>query len=505
MATPIFSNKPKFTEKPTTIDGLFTMAKFDVVAETNPATNNVARWLGTDSNLSTQWISNIVHELIHVGGKKIDLNFFFEMFYSQENLVDTKRLFNHYMTDPDFNVYAAATRTGTGELTFQLLKQNHFEGGAYSYPAEGYILFDKDNMKYYYISEVNKDVPYAHKVTIKSTVSEDEEITIDNNTAYLVLPANMVGGYSCPTVLNDFMSLGYTQQVNFLRLRKDWEVTIDLLRGTRDKAQYAYIYDKDGKEYDAFDLYETQMAREDLRMAHNVMAFIGSPVTNQDLIQGMNAVIDEDHVGYYGLVPSIKYGGGILKPFASSVGWDWESDWEPVALYQESLKRTTEFTAIAGQQLLVNMDYRSNKMVARQSVGSNMFEAYRRGASDKSDAGVQTHLEKLGIKSYDYRGFNVDIKKWDSLSDRRFVGSDQWSNSMIMIPGSGCTEKGREVSPIEFYQYGNNGWTGDYEEIFIDYRKTIACEKVGGYCAQSLAMKVHCPQLFIFAQGVADA
>ncbi len=505
MATPIFSNQPKFNQKPITVEGLLTMAKFNVIAETNPTTNSVAQWLGTDSQEAALWVPNVVHELIHVGGKKIDMNFFFDMFYTQEHLVDTKRLFNHYIQDPDLNVYAAATRTGTGEVTFQLLKQNHLQGGAYSYPATGYILFDKDEMKYYYISSVDNTTPYAHKVTVTSTVSDTEIITIDSNKAYLVLPANLVGGYSCPNVLNDAMSLGYTQQVNFFRLRKDWEVSIGLLRGTLDKAQYAYIYDKDGNPYDAYDLYEQKMAREDLRMAFNVLSFIGSPIQNQDLITGVNAVIDDEHVGCYGLVPSIQFGGGILKPFSASVGWDWESDGEPIFLYQDSLKRTTEFMAVAGEQLLVNMDYRSNKMVARQLVGSTMFEAYRRSSEDKTDQGVLTHLAKLGLSGYDYRGFKVDLKKWDSLSDKRFVGSSQWSNSMIWIPGSGCTEGGKEVSPIEFYQYGQNGWTGDYEEIYVDNRYVTKCESVGGYVAQSMAWKLHCPQLFVFAQGVADA
>ncbi len=505
MATPVFSNAPKFNEKPISIEGILNMPQFDIIAETDPANNSVARLLGTDSNLSTQWIANIVHQLIHVGGKRIDLNFFWDMFYTQAHMVTTKRLFNHYMQDPDLNIYAAATRTGTGSVTFQLLKQNHLQGGAYSYPATGYVLFDKDDMKYYYISDTDNAVDYAHKVTVTSTVSDTEVITIDANKAYLVLPANLVGGYSCPNVINDMMSLGYTQQVNFIRLRKDWEVTIDLLRGTRDKAQFAYIYDKEGNPYWAFDLYEQQMAREDLRMAHNVLAWIGSPIFNQSLITGVNAVIDPDHTGYYGLIPSIKYGGGILKPFAASVGWDWESDGEPIFLYQDSLKRTTDFMAVCGQQLLMNMDYRSNKMVARQQVGSTMFEAYRRTSEDKTDAGVLSHLEKLGLSSYSYRGFGVDMKKWDSLSDQRFVGSDQWSNSMFWVPGSGCTENGREVSPLEFYQYGNNGFTGDYEEIFVDNRKVTRCESVAGYCAQSMAMKVHCPQLFVFAQGIADA
>jgi hypothetical protein len=505
MATPIFSNKPLFDQKPITVEGLLAMPQFDIIAETDPANNSVARLLGTGSNLSTQWIANIVHELIHVGGDKIDLNFFFDMFYSQERLVNTKRLYNHYITDPDLNVYASATRTGIGSLTFQLLKQNHLQGGSYSYPAPGYILFDKDNSISYYITNVDTSVPYAHKVTIESTVSPTSPVTIDANTAYLVLPANMVGGYSCPTVLNDAMSLGYTQQVNFMRLRKDWEVTIDVLRGTRDKAQYAYIYDKEGNPYWAYDLYEQQMSREDLRMAFNILCFLGSPITNTNLITGVNAVIDGDHTGFYGLVPSIQFGGGIVNPFSASAGWDWESDGEPIFLYQESLKRTTDFMAICGMQFLMNMDTRVNKMVVRQSVGSTMFEAYRRGSENKTDAGVLTHIEKLGVNSYDYRGFKIDTKKWSSLSDIRFAGSTLWSNTTIWIPGSGCTENGKEVNPIEFYQYGNNGWTGDYYEEFVDNRKVTRCESVAGYCAQSLAMKVHDPQLFVLAQGVADA
>lgn len=505
MATPIFSNKPKFTQKPASVEGLLGMPQFDILAETDPANNNVARLLGTDSNLSTQWIANIVHQLIHVGGKPIDLNFFFDMFYTQENLVNTKRLFNHYITDPDLNIYVSATRTGTGSVTVQLLKQNHLQQGTYSYPAEGFTLFDKDRQKYYLITDVDNSVPFAHKFTVTSTEADDEVITIYENEAYLILPSVMVGGYSCPTYINDWMTLGYTQQVGFIRYRKDWEVTIDLLRGTRDKAQYAYIYDRDGVAYDAFDLYESRMARQDLRMAHNVYAFIGSPITNPDLYTGVNAQVDPDHTGYYGLIPSIQFGGGILPTFAASSGWDWESDGEPIFLYQDSLKRTTKFMAVAGLQLLMNMDYKSNKMVARQDVGKTVFEAYRREAEATSDMGTLTDLTKLGIKGWDYRGMEVDIKKWDSLSDQRFVGSAQWSNSMFWIPASGCTEKGKEVPPIEFYQYGQNGWTGDYEEKNRDYRVIDGCEKLAGYCAQSLAMKMHNPELWVFAQGIADS
>lgn len=502
MATPIFSNEPKFNQKPISVEGILNMPQFDVIAETNPENNSVAGWLGTDSLESALWIKNVVRQLVHVGGQKIDLNFLFDMYYLAENLitVDSKRLVNHYIQDPDLNIYASATRTGTGSVTFQLLKQNHLQGGTYSYPATGLVLYDKDAMKYYQITGVDTSVPYAHKVTIESTLSTTEVITISENTAYLVIPANFVGGYSCPNIINDAMSLGYVQQVNFIRVRKDWEVTMDVLRSFRDHFQFAPIYDREGVGYDAWDLYEMKMMREDIRMMLNVYSWIGSPIQNSNLISGVNAIVDQDHVGYYGVIPSIQFGGGILAPFSASVGWDWESDGEPIFLYQDSLKRTTQFMVWAGQQLLINMDYRTNKMVSRQNVGATVFEAYKRmGVNDL------TGLQKLGIDAYRYRGLDIDIKKMESLSDIRFVGSAQWSNSMTWVPASGCTEQGKEIPAIEFFQYGMNGWTGDYEEHLIDNRVVTGCDSLQGWAAQSLAMKMHCPQLFVFAQGVADA
>ena len=91
------------------------------------------------------------------------------------------------------------------------------------------------------------------------------------------------------------------------------------------------------------------------------------------------------------------------------------------------------------------------------------------------------------------------------MSDARYIGSDFYSNLVIGIPQEGPTENGRPINPIEFYQYGYNGWTGDYYEEYIDYRKTIGCEKIGGYCAQSLTMAVHCPNLFWLFNPVVDA
>src|SRR6185369_10733615 len=275
-----------------------------------------------DPNLGTTFIKNIIHQVIRCGGKPIDLNFFMDMFGAKNTPVTTKRWFNHYVCDTDMNIFAAASVTATGAglpLTFQVLKQNHGGSGQYSLPVKGYTLMDKDNMIPYTITDVDSTTDYAHKVTI---VPNDELITgsIKVNKPYLIVPARMVGGYSCQEITNSMASIGYTQEVNPLRLRVDWEVTLDLLRAYTDKIQYAVIYDREGNPMDAWDVYEAQAAREGLRIGLNVLSFIGSPTTNQSLISGVGATIDADHTGFYGLIPSIKYGGGVVYDYRAATG-----------------------------------------------------------------------------------------------------------------------------------------------------------------------------------------
>lgn len=504
MASPFFSNQPLFCQKPVTIEGVFTMEQFNALTAANlacTAQDNAC----LDPNLGTTFVKNVVNQVIRCGGRKIDINFFNEIFGEATRPVDSKRIFNHYVCDADMNIYAAASRTGSGPgdaLTFQLLKQNHAAAGTESLPAAGYILLDKENQVQYQITEVNTSIPYAHRVTI---VPMDGAVTaeIQANKAYLVVPARMVGGCSCPIPTNKAMSIGYSKEVKPLRVRSDWKLCIDLLRSYMDKIQYAVIYDRDGRPYDSWDVYEAQQAREAVRIALNVLSFIGTPITNADLISGVDAVVDEQHTGYYGLLPSIENGGGIVQNYNAAIGFDLESDGEPIFLYQDALKRSNKFLFLAGQKFLFSLDNRANKMVKRTQGNANLFEAYRRMGewlTPKEIEGgksYESELAKIGVQSYDYRGFGIDFKKVDAFSDRRFFGSDFYSGMAIGMPMEGATDgQGRPVSAIEYYQYGNNGWTGGYEEFKVDFRQTTMCEELGGYSAQSLMMAMHCPQLW---------
>lgn len=511
MAIPIFSNRPRFQTKQLSLSETLDLPKFNAMTESsleNSSGNNISAAMAAacgDPNMGTTFRQNVYHQVINTSGSPIELNFFMATFGSEEKMVDTKRFWNHYMGDTSLNLYFANTAVASapgGNIVAQVLKQNHGSSGTLTFAAEGYSLWDKDNMIEYYVSSVDTSIPYANKVTL-TPMQENVQGTILANTAYLVTPARRVGGESCQMVTNQMSTIGYSQEVNFLRLRRDWEVAIDLLRSYRDKIQYPVIYDINGNPMDSWDVYEAMQAREGLRIALNIACWIGSPTTNQSLISGSGAVVDQDHTGFYGFLPSILYGGGVVYDFPQSVGFDFEADGEPLFLWQDSRKQTSHFFVKHGLAFDFSKNDRSNKLVANTQVGGTIWEAFKRM---EEDSNYSTAMAKMKIHSYRYNGFELDFSLWGSLSDYRFAGSDYFNNLAVMIPAEGARIGGRQINPIEFYQYGQNGWTGDYEEFYVDNRKqTEACETIQGYCAQSIAFAMHGPDLFILLNPVKAA
>ena len=506
----VFSNKPRFCQKHTTVQDAMSLKYFNAAVESasaNPGLNQFATNCG-DPNLGTTFRKNIIHQVIRCGGKDIDINWMEEMYGNKTPLaVGTKEFYNHYVCDTDLNVFAAARAVGTtpgGTFVMQLLKGNHSGSGQFSAASKGFILWDKDNMIKYTIVSVDTSTPYAHKLTLQPN---DVNVTgsIKINTPYLIVPAREVGGYSCKSVVSTISSIGYTQKLSFLRVRRDWEIQIDLLRGYRDDIQYAVIYDINGKPQDSWTVKEAQDARTGVRMALNVAAFIGTPTTNSALVgTGANATVDEFHTGFYGLLPNIKYGGGIVQDVRTSVGLDFEADMEPIFLYQDSLKRSSRFMGMVGQEFLMNMDSRTNKLVLR--TGQDDWEGYRRLGSTYGADGNVTEVAKLGVSKYTYRGFGLDTKKIDAFSDKRFFGTSYYSNLAILMPMDGVQENGRDIDPLEFYSEGIGEWNGNYEEHYVDNRdQTEMCDSIQGSVAQSMGFAMHCPEMWVLLNPVMDS
>lgn len=512
MPIPIYSNKPRFSTKQLSLEGTLNLAKFNAMTESsleNSSVNNVSDQLAAacgDPNLGTTFRQNVAHQAIYVGGKNIELNFFREMFPGDPKMMDTKRFWDHYISRTDLNVFAAAAVEGSAPGVaqyFQVLKQCHGSDGTLNIAATGYSLWDKDNMIEYYVTDVDYTVPYANKIQL-TPANSAVTVDIKANTPYLIGMARRVGGESCTEPTPQMSTIGYSREVNFLRLRRDWKVAIDLLRSYRDKIQYPVIYDINGNPMDSWDVYEAMAAREGLQQALNIAMFIGSPTDNASLISGVGAKIDSDHRGFYGMLPTLKYGGGVVYDFPIDEGFDFESDGEPLFLWQDANKRTTQFMVKNGLGFDFTKNDRGNKMVARPQVGATMWEAYKRLGQLSGDHA--SDMAKLAIDSYKYRSFELDFSIWGALSDNAMLGSDYFRNLAIMIPMEGPTEGGKQINPMEVFQYGQNGWTGDYYETTVDMRKTQdMCENLEGYCAQSMAFTLHAPELFILLNPVQAA
>lgn len=495
----LFSNKPKFCQKPLTTTDTLALPVINMMIEANPDTSSQARC--GDPNLGTLVVKNLYRKNIRCGGTPIDINFMMHMFpnMSDKSMVDTKTWYNHYICDIDMNIQVASpvTAPGPGQpVTFQLLRGNHGGSGTESYPAAGFTMVDKENNILLEITKVDTTVPYAHTVTV---VPYDQTVTVSlkANKAYLISPARIVGGCNCPIVTNSLSNIGYSQKVQPFRVRRDYRICIDLLTGYPDRFQFAITYDMNGNPVDSWMIKEQQDMRDGIQAALNILAFMGTPVTNQNLISGTGAVIDVNHPGFYGLYPSLKYGGGNVYGIPRDYGFDWETDGEAIFLFQDSRKRTKKFTGLVGQEFLFNMDDRSNKLVRRTDVGAVTWEAYQRLEMDADRTGG---MAKLGVDSYSYRGFGINLKKMDSWSDYRYIGNDKFNSMAIFMPEDGTSENGRPLNPLEFYTYGNGQWTGQYEEHYTDHRNIDGCNDISGWAAESMAMATHCPEQWILVE-----
>lgn len=440
----------------------------------------------------------IINRVIRCGDSApVDLNFF-RALYNGDNpqMVDSKEVHNVYDTEDDYNILFQSTETASSagaSFTATLLRDNHLGAGKKSFPARGFQLLDKENMVWYSIEAKDDSVDFSHKLTLKPH-SATVVGTVKQHKKYLVVPARMVRGSSCPLVTNEMPSTPWMQKIKPVRFRRDWELEIDLLRGYNDQLVFTILYDNEGNEVDAWDTYQTIKAREGLQRALNLYAFTGNPVTNNDLIEGVaTMVVDDVHTGFYGYLPTLKYGGGNVLDYDQANGLNLASDLQPFFLAQDALKRTKTYTIMHGLPFMASLTQGVNAMVRLQD-GNNAAPAYSRN-------GGAVRYE--GITSFEWLGKRLNFKLWDGLNDSRNFGSPYYDHVAIMTPGDGVTTKdGRNVPAIEFFQYGLNGETGGYDERVVDKRNTTLCEWLAGSVWQSEMMAFHCPGQHMLIQPI---
>lgn len=508
MAIPVFSNAPRFLTKTASTNQIMSLTQFNAFTEANTFSSSSANCSNTLE--AALFRKNIVNSVIRVGGPASALRFFEDLYPIEPYDVNTTTVYNHYITDVDYNLYPAASASSQGpnnDITFQVIKANHSGQGGYSFGEVGHFLFDKDGRVTYTIVAKDDSIPFAHKFTVRPW--DGVAHTIKQNKGYLVAAARPVGGYSCPVPTNAINSLGYVQNVQPVRLRRDWSVQFQLMRGYQDLIQFAVIYDKDGNEMDSWDLFETQVARQDLRAALNLYCFIGSPALNAGLINnnnipGTGTTVDSVNTGFYGFLPSIFNGGGIIQDFDPAIGWDLKADWEPLMLFQDSLKRSKRFLVMHGKAFKAGMIDRFNQLVTRENAGKYLWENFKRlQTSETAQDSFDSVVQKYGLQAYKYLGFGWDFMEVDAFSDTRYLGSDYYSNLAICAPLDGITIRNRKTPAVQFYQHGAE-YTAGYEEFRTDHRQIDGCEFLSGFCAQSISMAVHGPNQFLVANPVSS-
>lgn len=495
MSLTFVSKTPQFRTKIASVRDVLDLEAFNVMEEAN--SNTCSANSCNNAALGTAFIKNVVRE-IKAGGAPIDINFFQEAFGFTPKSVESKEIYNRYVTDLDYNVLAAAPATGAspGAATwFTLLRAQHSGDGTKSYPTKGYTLIDKSNNIMYAVTDMDTTTAFAHRVEL-TPWDGDVTVNIKAGVKYFVSPSRPVPGYSTPSPTNDIQTIGYVQKLNPFRFRKDWRVTLDLMRGYADIFRFQVKFDYQGKPYDAWDAYEAVRSRESLQLNMNAVAMFCSPITNPLLLSGADVVTDGIHTGFYGLIPTLQSSAQVID-FDPSVGFNLKSDLEPFILYQDSLKRCNRFAVKHGKAFKAGLIDSTNQMIKNDGQTLYNFDMYKRMGEGA--------IEKYGIDSYNHKGLNftLNFSEWSSMSDSRLIGDDKLNNMGIFIAEDGTVDlkTGAKVAPIEFFQYGMTE-TGDYIESIINEWKVNGLEAISGNHAQSVMMAVHSPEMHLIANPI---
>lgn len=441
--------------------------------------------------------SKLIHDaVIQCGGEPMELDFFEKIFGGTEEVIDAKKIYFRYNCDFDMNIFSqenVKAAVAGGAVTFTLLKALHGGGGKYSYPSVGYSLYLYEDKQWVKITAVDKTVDFGHRITVKP-YSVAYIANIRKNKKILVMPVNLVGGISCPSPASSYQTTGYTHHVIPMRIRKDWELPIDLLRGFQEVLRWAIMFDENGREVDCFEAFEKSNARRDMKWAKNIIFFMGQKIDNPALL-GSNG-ISVDYAGFDGYIPTMFYGGGQIIDYEPSQGFDLESDWEPIIIKNDALKRTNEFVVLHSKPFYMALSRNANKKFGANP-GACTFETFKRSGVN------QDHITRLGVRSIEFAGNTLHFKEVSALSDTRGIGNGIYPYSAHFIPGNGLRDsKGREVTAFQFFKPKGCGATGMLEEVDRDRRKIDGCDILAGYLTETLMMAIHCPHQHILANPV---
>ncbi len=493
----VYSNSPrcgnqKYTTVSTVIDKL---KAFNAMYALNDATNNLSA-CDLNPDEQAQWRKGIRDGVINCGGEPVEIDFFEKIFGGKQTRTDSTDITIKYNCRKDHNIFAESAATGGGPgaaATFTIMRSMYAGSGKWSNVAVGGNIYIYEDRQWVVVTAVDKTSDYAHTVTV---VPESKNYTVNIRAKKKMMfnSTRKVQGYSSMAVASQWDTMGYFSRVQPFRLRRDWELPVDLIRPYQDILQFALMFDSNGNEVDTFELFETIRAREEFKFMKNLTFFMGQKRDNPLLLDAQN---DQKYNGFDGYMPTMRYGGGFIYPFDPTYGFDMDADLKTIILRQDALKKTNEFLLLAALPFRMALETRNEKMF-KDAPGGLSFETFKRMGKDMAE------IKRFGIDSYKYMGFTIHLKTVNALSDSYNIGNHTIPFTGMMVPGTGLRDsKGREVPAFEFFMPGGMPETGTYEEIFRDHRHLEnGEEKLSGTIAETFQMAVHCPENHILLDPI---
>lgn len=495
----VLSSTPRCSNKFTSVgDAISQLPAFNAIYESSA---NSCTMNNCDPNRAAEWAKAVYDEVLNCSGTPTELDFFEKAFASggRTKQIDATDLYIKYNCDVDYNQYAAAEAIGAGPgvaTNFTILRSGHSGDGKYTNIHVGGELYIYEDHRWVVVTAVNTTVDYAHVATV---VPKDANYTVHirKGKKMLFQTVRFIDGYSCSVPTTTWMTPGYIKKVSPMRLRKDWEQPMDLTRGYKDRLQFGILFDNEGREVEGWLPYQSIKAREEFKYAKNLMCFLGERVTNSALV-GTGLTLENDkYAGYDGYLPTMRYGGGTVYDYNTSVGLSLEADFMPVIKRQDSLKRSKDFMVLYGFDFMTGL-VRNNGETFKASAGQNNLSVFKQMGADLDV------IQKLKIEQYSYMGYTFNFKAMDALSDTRSIGNYDMPYLGMAMPLSGVRDSsGNAVNAIEFFQpHGTE--SGTYWESGVRDHRYLqdGCEKWSGSITETMMMAVHCPQLHILFNGV---
>ncbi len=441
--------------------------------------------LGYNGDDIARWRRNIRPGVIWVGGRPSETDFFKMMMGGTPKETDASDLTVEYNSAIDFNIYAqndAAGTTGTvtGGCYFGDVVNGNYTGpyAVFDIATSGYadngtktnvnvgdqLLIYNDN-KWVQVIKIDTTTAYAHHVYVAPF---DANYTIQIYGGFPIIPSHvqMTSGYSDSSTIvvhSEWETTGYLKVIRPFRLQREWESPIDLDRAYKDVIQFPIIFDTvTGALIDSWDFKAMADARNDMIMSENLLFFTGEQLGNTALT---SANFTNKYTGFDGLLNTIFFGGGNIKEFDNSYGFDLDVDYTQIILQNDALKLSTEYLLMGSKAFKMSMERRVQDAFKGNS-GSCTFDTFQRGGDAMAD------ISRLGVKSWNWLDNTLHIKEIGAWSDKRWIGNGYFKNMGIMLPGNGLTDSnGQIVNPVEYWVPKGKRESQQWTEIWRDHRR----------------------------------